>query len=84
MKKGILFLTGLCAFIGFSSRLCADDPSNGGLSVSLNNISQLYNVQSRSISPESFTGEKGRAGMATDGTGKHASRELGQVEFGWG
>jgi hypothetical protein len=26
----------------------------------------LYNVQSRSISPENFTGEKGRGGMATN------------------
>lgn len=35
---------------------------------------------SRSVSPENFTGEKGRAGMATNGTGRHAASELGQ---GW-
>lgn len=80
MKNGILFFVGLCAWIGGASRLCAQDSSAGGLSVSLENIDRLYNIQSRSISPESFTGEKGRAGMATNGTGKGASRELGQ---GW-
>ncbi len=37
-------------------------------------------VETRSISPENFTGEKGRGGMATEGTGKHASSELGR---GW-
>ncbi len=80
MKKGVFFFAGLCALIGFQSRLCADDPSPGGLNVSLDNIYQLYNVKARSISPENFTGEKGRAGMATNGTGQGASRELGQ---GW-
>jgi hypothetical protein len=51
-----------------------------GLSVTMQNIDKLYDVQSRSISPESFTGEKGKAGMATEGTGQGPSRELGQ---GW-
>ena len=36
--------------------------------------------ESRSICAENFTGEKGRAGMATEGTGAFAARELGQ---GW-
>lgn len=51
-----------------------------GLEMHLGNLSRLSSAQSRSISPESFTGEKGRAGMATEGTGQNASRELGQ---GW-
>jgi len=46
----------------------------------LGHLYQLSKAQSRSISPENFTGEKGKAGMATDGTGKNAARELGQ---GW-
>jgi hypothetical protein len=44
-------------------------------------MASLYRVssaKSRSISPENFTGEKGKAGMATEGTGKHAARDLGQ------
>jgi hypothetical protein len=51
-----------------------------GLDTNLGNLFRLSRAQSRSISPENFTGEKGKAGMATEGTGKNASRELGQ---GW-
>ncbi len=51
-----------------------------GLHMSMGNLSRLSDAKTRSISPESFTGEKGKAGMATEGTGKNAARELGQ---GW-
>lgn len=51
-----------------------------GLDMNLGNLSRLSKAQSRSISPENFAGEKGEAGMATEGTGKNAARELGQ---GW-
>jgi len=46
----------------------------------LASIWRLSNVQSRSISPENFTGEKGKGAMATEGTGKLCARELG---VGW-
>ncbi len=36
--------------------------------------------KSRSISAENFTGEKNKGGMATEGTGANAARDLGQ---GW-
>ena len=55
-------------------------PPFDGLNTDLGNLYRLSGAQSRSISPENFTGEKGRGGMATEGTGKNASRELGQ---GW-
>ena len=51
-----------------------------GLGLSLGSLSRLSRAKTRSISPESFTGEKGRAGMATEGTGARAARELGR---GW-
>jgi hypothetical protein len=51
-----------------------------GLDTNLGNLCRLSNAETRSISPENPTGEKGKAGMATEGTGKGASRELGQ---GW-
>jgi hypothetical protein len=51
-----------------------------GLGTHLGNISRLSNAKTRSISPENFTGEKGKGGMATEGTGAEAARELGQ---GW-
>jgi hypothetical protein len=51
-----------------------------GLGMGLGNISRLSRAKTRSISPESFTGEKGRSGMATEGTGASCARDLGQ---GW-
>lgn len=51
-----------------------------GLGMNLGNLARLSNAQSRSISPENFTGEKGKGGMATEGTGAHCARDLGQ---GW-
>ena len=50
------------------------------LDQSLATLYRISNAQTRSISPENFTGEKGRAGMETNGTGKNAARDLGQ---GW-
>ena len=44
----------------------------------LDSLCVLREEKSRSISPENFTGEKGRGGMAVEGTGKAAARELGQ------
>ena len=46
----------------------------------LADLPRLSEAQSRSVSPENFTGEKGKGGAATEGTGKGAARELGQ---GW-
>ena len=59
-----------------------EPPGTGfnGLDMTLGNLSRLSSAQSRSISPENFTGEKGKAGMAVEGTGQNAARELGQ---GW-
>ena len=48
----------------------------------LGQLCQLKNAETRSISPENFTGEKGKGGMATleEGSASRAARELGQ---GW-
>ena len=54
--------------------------SFNGLGLHLGNISQLSNAKSRSISPENFTGDKGKGGMAIEGTGAEPARELGR---GW-
>lgn len=51
-----------------------------GLGMNLGNLSRLSNAQTRSISAENFTGEKGRGGMATEGTNASCARDLGQ---GW-
>src|SRR5262249_30491229 len=51
-----------------------------GLGLHLGNLSRLSDAKTRSISPENLTGEPGKGGMATEGTGKSAARSLGQ---GW-
>jgi hypothetical protein len=51
-----------------------------GLAMNMGNLPRLSNALTRSVSPENFNGEKGKGGMATEGTGASAARELGQ---GW-
>ena len=53
-----------------------------GQATGLDQLYQLKDAKTRSISPENFTGEKGKGGMATleEGTAQKAARELGQ---GW-
>ena len=43
-------------------------------------LAKISHFESRSISAENFKGEKGKGGMATDGTGKKYAEDLGQ---GW-
>lgn len=51
-----------------------------GLGMNLGNLSRISAAKTRSISAENFNGEKGRGGMATEGTGASHARGLGQ---GW-
>ena len=80
--KGLRWL--LVASLGlagsWTTTAFAWDSGFNGLGPNLANLYCVSKAQSRSISPESFTGEKGKGGMATEGTGKHSARELGQ---GW-
>ena len=46
----------------------------------LNYLTEKKNIRSFSVCPENLTGEKGKGGMATEGTASYAARELGQ---GW-
>lgn len=64
--------------VGLTS--CAEREDFEGLEMNLSTLPLLSDAQTRSISPENFTGEKGMGGMATEGTGANAARELGQ---GW-
>lgn len=56
--------------------------SFNGLELNMGNLFRLSNAQTRSISPENFTGEKGRGGMATleNGSAARNARDLG---VGW-
>jgi hypothetical protein len=51
-----------------------------GFAMSLGSLPLLSKAQSRSISPENFTGEKAAGGKAAPADDKHPSRDLGQ---GW-
>lgn len=51
-----------------------------GLGLNLGNLSRLSTAETRSLSAENVTGEKGKGGMATDGTGAGCARDLG---VGW-
>src|ERR1035437_1389836 len=81
MKKLGCFRVLVPLFLGYcaTNALAADGAFNG-LDLNLGNLYRVSKAQSRSISPENFTGEKGKAGMATEGTGKGAARDLGK---GW-
>ncbi len=70
-----------CLYISvfFSITTFAQSKFNG-IESNMSNIYRLSDAKTRSISPENFTGAKGKGGMATKGTGEHASRDLGQ---GW-
>ncbi|WP_059104360.1 glycoside hydrolase family 172 protein [Shouchella shacheensis] len=51
-----------------------------GMGMNMGNISRLSKAKTRSISAENFKGEKGKGGMAVEGTGAQAARDLG---LGW-
>lgn len=66
--------------VWFGTLLPAADAPFNGITTGLENLYRISSAQTRSISPENFTGEKGKAGMSTNGSGEGAARELGQ---GW-
>lgn len=71
----------LAIFISFYS-YSQDQGRYNGLNNNLGNLFRLSNAETRSISPENFTGEPGKGGMATleEGVAGSRARELGQ---GW-
>ncbi|MDR2231653.1 MAG: DUF2961 domain-containing protein [Tannerella sp.] len=85
MKKTFITFVCLawCSLIAFSQSY----PYNG-LNSNMGNLYQLSNAKTRSISPENFTGEKGKGGMADPkdqaqrnvANASNAARDLGQ---GW-
>ena len=54
--------------------------SFNGLGMGMGTLSLLSSAQTRSISPENFTGEPGKGGMSVDGPEKDCARDLGP---GW-
>ncbi len=84
MKKNLLLLLVfvLMPFLAFSQARF------NGLDMNMGNLYRLSDAKTRSISPENFTGEKGKAGMANPAdkdkpntaNAANAARDLGQ---GW-
>ncbi|NWJ50417.1 MAG: DUF2961 domain-containing protein [Bacteroidetes bacterium] len=72
----LLFL--VIALLSFGQK----DEKFNGLNLNIGNLYRLSDAKTRSISPENYTGEPGKAGMATleNGNARGAGRELGQ---GW-
>lgn len=67
--------------VAFSMSVASGQNSSfDGLGMNLGNLSRLSHAKTRSISPENFTGEKGKGGMSVDGIAADAARDLGQ---GW-
>lgn len=82
MKRFLLLLAlGMMTTVSFAQ-------STNGLDVNMGNLFMLSSAQTRSISPENFTGAKGKGGMAVPdrkaprntANATEASRDLGQ---GW-
>jgi hypothetical protein len=79
MKK--LFVL-LVLYVMFTDSLFSQNVPFDGLQNNLGNLFMTSDAKSHSISPENFTGEKGKGGMAKigEGSASNAARDLGQ---GW-
>jgi len=83
MKK-IIFLFAICLMAGQA----ISQSGFNGLEMNMGNLHRLSDAKTRSISPENFTGEKGKGGMAipdpnaprNTANATRAARDLGQ---GW-
>jgi hypothetical protein len=79
MKKSlcllsIVLLQGTSALSGQQSQ-----PAFNGLDMGMGNLARLSHAKTRSVSAENPNGEKGKGGMATEGLGANAARDLGQT-----
>jgi hypothetical protein len=84
MKNTLISISTLC----FITTLAFSQDHFNGLEMNMGNLCRLSDAKTRSISPENFTGEKGKGGMADPADKDHpntanayyAARDLGQ---GW-
>jgi len=79
MKKAVVKLV-VVLLAGIVLYAAQEKKPFDGLYLDLGNLSRLSHAKTRSISPENFTGEKGKAGMSIDGPALKPARDLGQ---GW-
>ena len=79
MKRTLWSLSILLLLGGSVLNAQEAQPAFNGLGMGMGNLARLSHAKTRSISAENMTGEKGKGGMATTGTGANAARELGQT-----
>jgi hypothetical protein len=82
-RRQLLGLLGGSGLLAVPERAAAQARGSrpfNGLTTGVGDLYRLSNARTRSVSPENFTGEKGRGAMATQGTGAQAARDLG---VGW-
>src|SRR5918993_5248198 len=79
MKTKLLFMFSMLATLEIFAQKTG---AFNGLEMNLGNIFRLSDAKTRSISPESLTGEPGKGGMTPleQGNARNAARELG---IGW-
>ena len=80
MKRITFIICTIILLTFFSEEIFAQSGDFNGLGMDMGNLPLLSKAKTRSISPENFTGTPGMGGMATEGTGANAARDLGQ---GW-
>ena len=78
MKKRLIQSIVLLAAAAVFVAAAQEKKPHNGLGMGLNSLSRLSHAQTRSISPENFTGEKGKAAMSTNGPAMSSARDLGQ------
>ena len=78
MKLMMNVFRGLLPLLGLVTQ--AQDRPFDGIAGTLSTLHRLSNAKSFSISPENLTGEKGKGGMAVEGTASHEAADLGR---GW-
>ncbi|WP_167613773.1 glycoside hydrolase family 172 protein [Maribellus sediminis] len=78
MKKNLTTVFAVIFLSCFSGLIQAQ--THDGIGNNMNNLYRMSKAKTRSISAENFTGEKGKGGMAINGTHQSAARDLGQ---GW-
>lgn len=78
MRNNLRFIAVLLVCLPVAA--LAQDDSYDGLENHLSSLFRLSKAKTLSISPENFTGEKGKGGAAKEGTGAKAARDLGR---GW-
>src|SRR5690242_17848046 len=85
MKRIIYALAVLLSFPALGQQT----PKFDGLDMNMGNLSRLSDAKTRSISPENFSGEKGKGGMADPAKSKgqrnvaNAANEARDLSTGW-